>query len=175
VASQPTAALVQPGSPGATTTSAHVAQHLTGEAKFAQQNVDQIVQSVRSQAMAKGGEMQLRLDPPELGILQVSVKMTDGVMSATFTTENANATQALSHSMQQLKQSLEAAGIAVDRIQVRQNEPAASSSNQQSGGEQSQHRGHDQQSHQNQQERREMVRQMWRRVAMGQEAVDVVA
>jgi len=158
-----------------TTTASHLSHALTGEAKFAEQNVDRLVQSVRTQAVAKGGEMQLRLDPPELGILQVSVKMTDGVMSATFTTENANATQALSHSMQQLKQSLEAAGIAVDRIQVRQSEPAAGTSNSQSGGEQSQHRGHDQQSHQNQQERREMVRQMWRRVAMGQDSVDVVA
>ena len=166
VESRPTKAEVQPP-----------AQAMTNEAKFAEQNVDRMVQSVRTIVTQRGGEMQLKLDPPELGVLQVSLKMTDGVMSATFTTENAQATQALSHSLQQLKNSLEGAGISVDRIQVRQSSESnsASSNNSQQGQDGSQQQRGFEQGQQHREDRREQVRQMWRRISMGEVPVDMVA
>jgi flagellar hook-length control protein FliK len=144
--------------------------------RFEQQNVDRMVQSVRAMTQQRGGEMQLKLDPPELGVLQVSVKMADGQLSATFTAETQQAAQSLSHSLQQLKNSLENAGISVDRIQVKQSSDSNSSGNSSSQNDSSsQNRGFDQQQQQSHQDRREAVRQMWRRIALGQVPVDVVA
>ena len=64
--------------------------------------------------------MHIRLDPPELGALQVSVQMKDGVMTATFQTSNDDATKLLSHSLGQLKHALETQGVSVDKLHVTQ-------------------------------------------------------
>ncbi len=83
-------------------------------------NVAKIVTVIGGQLLPNGGTMQIRLDPPELGPLQVSVKVQNGVISATFETSTDDATKLLSHSLSQLKQSLEAQGIGVDRLHVQQ-------------------------------------------------------
>src|SRR6185295_18950970 len=55
------------------------------EAQFADANHDKIVTGVRTQMAAGGnGSMQIRLDPPELGALKVSIEMANGQMTATF-------------------------------------------------------------------------------------------
>ena len=64
--------------------------------------------------------MQIRLDPPELGDLLVQISVRNGVIDASFQTSNADATQMLSHSLAQLKHSLESQGVSVDRLQVAQ-------------------------------------------------------
>src|SRR5690606_21434418 len=74
---------------------------------FAQQNHERIVSSVRTQLLPNGGSMQIRLQPGNLGSMQISVRMVDGVMSASFQTSNAEATRLLSHSLSQLKTTLE--------------------------------------------------------------------
>lgn len=152
-------------------------QSLTPEAKFAQDNVDQVVTSVRTQSISGGGSMNVRLDPPELGALQVAVRMIEGRLTASFTTNNEQATQLLSHSLNHLKSSLEASGVHVDRIEVRQ-APQSESSNSKSNGDGSQQqsqRGFDSQSHQSEQQRKEMVQRMWRKLAYGGDDLDLVA
>src|SRR2546426_408618 len=47
------------------------------EVRFAQTNHESIVTSVRANLLPRGGSMQIRLDPPELGALQVTVEMRD--------------------------------------------------------------------------------------------------
>jgi flagellar hook-length control protein FliK len=151
-------------------------QNLTPEQKFVQDNVDQVVTSVRTQSTAGGGTMNVRLDPPELGALQVAVKMIEGRLTASFTTSNEQATQLLSHSLQHLKSSLEASGVSVDRIEVRQAPPSESSNaKSNSDSQQQQQRGFDGQSQQSEQNRKEMVQKMWRKFAFGTDELDLVA
>jgi flagellar hook-length control protein FliK len=118
--------------------------------------------------------MQIRLDPPELGDLQISINLRDGVMSASFQTSNDEATRLLSHSLGQLKGVLESQGVSVDKLHVQQaprNEP-------------SNHSNHDEHHQQGQahdsparreQERRELLRRMWRRLSEGSDPLDLVA
>lgn len=159
---------------------------VTKEQQFARDNLDNLVTSVRHEAAqaadgTKGGsQMRIRLDPPELGALEVAVKMVDGKMSASFTTSNDQATQLLSHTLNHLKATLEASGVQVDRIQVRQTSDGNASSNQQGSssdgrsgdGRMSQFDGNAQQ---NSQQRKDAVERMWRRFAYGSDDLDLVA
>lgn len=147
----------------------------TPEQKFAHDNIDQVVTSVKTQSLSGGGQMNVRLDPPELGALQVAVKMLEGRLTATFTTSNEQATQLLSHNLHQLKTSLEASGVNVDRIEVRQAPATDSSQNRSNSDPQQQQRGFDSQSQQGEQQRREMVQRMWRKLAFGTDELDLVA
>src|SRR5581483_1130724 len=90
------------------------------EARFAEANHPSIVTGMRGQLLPDGGTMHIRLDPPELGALQVSVHMQDGVMTATFQTSNDDATRMLSHTLGQLKHVLESQGVSVDKLHVTQ-------------------------------------------------------
>ena len=116
--------------------------------------------------------MQIRLDPPELGALQVTVEMRNGVMSATFQTSNDDATRLLSHSMGQLKTALESQGVTVEKIQVQQSPRDQQSASGQDSAAQQQR---DEASARQEQQRREMLQKMWRRVSGVQEPVDLVA
>jgi flagellar hook-length control protein FliK len=151
---------------------------LPPEARFADANHGNLVSSMRAQLMPNGGTMRIRLDPPQLGALQVTVHMRDGVMTAAFETSTDEATRLLSHSLAQLKGVLESQGLNVDKLQVQQapRETQATGRNdnhqqEQSGG------GHQQReaSRQEQQEhqRREMMRRMWRRLSGAGGPLDV--
>jgi flagellar hook-length control protein FliK len=144
------------------------------EVRFAEVNHPNIVSDVRASLLPKGGTMQIRLDPPELGALQVTVEMRNGTVNATFQTSNDDATRLLSHSLGQLKSALESQGVNVDRIQVQQ---APRDQNARNGEQQSnQQQNHQQQQEaQREQQRKEMLRRMWRRLAGVQDSVDLVA
>ena len=64
---------------------------LPPEVRFADANQAKIVSSVHTQLLPNGGSMQIRLDPPELGSMNISVRMRDGVMTATFETSTDQA------------------------------------------------------------------------------------
>ena len=70
-----------------------------------------------------------------------------------------------------------AAGIAVDRIEVRQAAPSSSSSSaRDDGGQQQSDRGFSsQQQQQGEQQRKQMVDRLWRKYAYGTDEVDLVA
>lgn len=140
-------------------------------------NHDKIVQVVKSDLTPNGGSMKIRLDPPELGALQVTVKMNDGVMTASFETSTDNATKMLSHSLGQLKTALESSGVSVEKLHVQQ-APKDSSSNNNSSSDDSrrgQTRGSDEGSQQGRdQQRKEMIRRMWAKLGVG-DPLDLVA
>lgn len=140
----------------------------------ARSNVENIVSSVRAQLLPRGGAMQMRLDPPELGALAISLKLVDGRMTASFTTENAEAARMISHNLGQLKSALEAGGVQVHRLDVKTSAESLSQSRDDESGrnQQKQSEGSWQQS---EQQRREMVNRMWRRYAYGSDELDLVA
>jgi flagellar hook-length control protein FliK len=144
------------------------------EVHFADTNHQSIVTGVRTNLLPHGGSMQIRLDPPELGALQVTVEMRDGTMNATFQTSNDDATRLLSHSLGQLKTALESQGVTIDKIQVQQAPKDHPSSHTPEDGSQ-QHQRRDDADARQEQQRREMLRQMWRRISGGRDPIDLVA
>ena len=122
--------------------------------------------------------MHIRMDPPELGALSVQIDVHDGVVAATFGTSNDEATRLLSHSLGQLRQTLEAAGISVDKLQVQQ-APREHFSGGPNSNSREQERSSGQQAYErsarDDQQRREMLQRMWKRVTVGRDMLDLVA
>jgi flagellar hook-length control protein FliK len=145
---------------------------LPPEQRFSEANHASIISSVKTNLLPHGGSMQIRLDPPELGALQVSVEMRDGAMTATFQTSNEDATRLLSHSLGQLKTALESQGVTVEKIQVQQSPKDSHAKN---GEDSSAQQQRDEANARQENDRREMLRKMWRRVSGTAEPVDLVA
>lgn len=147
------------------------------EARFAEANHPSIVRSIRQELLPTGGTMRLRLDPAELGAIQVTVRMRDGAMTASFETSSDHATSLLSHSLGQLKAALESQGVQVDRLHVQQSPREQSSQQQQQQGGDHPRDSSNPQDHpaRQEQQRRELLRRMWRRMSGGQDPLDLVA
>lgn len=145
------------------------------EVQFAQTNHDKIVTGVQTQLLPHGGTMEIRLDPPELGALKVMVEMRDGVMSATFQTSSEEATQLLSHSLNQLKHVLESQGVSVERLQVQQAPKSDSSNTKDDPNQRQQQATSDDHAARQEQQRKEMMRRMWRRVSGAGDPIDYLA
>ncbi len=98
-------------------------------------------------AHERGGTLQLRLSPPELGALRIQLTVKDGVMSASLETDNASARRVLLDHLPMLRDRLAEQNIRVDRfdVDVRQ---------ENSGGQANPH-GSNQHPHQPQPERAE--------------------
>lgn len=69
-------------------------------------------------AQARGGELQLRLSPAELGSLKLEIKLKDGAMSARVEAENANAKSMLMDNLPVLKERLAEQGIVIEKFDV---------------------------------------------------------
>ncbi len=65
-----------------------------------------------------GQQMQLHLNPPELGALQVDVSLHNGVLTARIEAQTSTAQQILTDNISQLKDSLTQQGVSFDRIDV---------------------------------------------------------
>jgi len=76
-------------------------------------------------------EARLSLTPEHLGHVDVKISMQNGVLTAMFQTETAMAKDALENQMLQLRASLAAQGITVEKIEVAQSEFASQLSQQQ--------------------------------------------
>jgi flagellar hook-length control protein FliK len=147
------------------------------EVRFATANHENIVTSMRAEVLPNGGSMRIRLDPPQLGALQVIVQVRDGLVTAAFETSNDEATRLLGHSLNQLKSVLESHGVAVDKLQVQQapRDANPSGANDDARRDQGGH-SHEQEQHARQeQQRREMLQKMWRRLAGEQDPLDLTA
>jgi flagellar hook-length control protein FliK len=144
------------------------------ETQFIDANHPAIVTGVQTQLLPDGGTMQLHLNPPEMGALQVTVQMHAGVMSAAFETSNDEATRMLSHSLGQLKTALESTGVSVEKMQVQQSPKQQSSSN--NADQQQQKRDpEEQQNARQEQQRRQMLQRMWNKLAGVEDPLDLVA
>ena len=148
---------------------------LPPEAEFATTNHDRIVTSLRSQLLPNGGTMHMRLDPPELGVLQVTVRTQDGVMTASFETSSDQATKLLRHSLGQLKAVLESQGVTVEKLHVQQSPRDQQAGNNSEDRQQQQSQQDSQSSARQEQQRREMLRRMWSRLGIGSDPLDLVA
>jgi flagellar hook-length control protein FliK len=118
--------------------------------------------------------MHIRLDPPELGALTVQIDVRDGIVTASFQTSNDEATRLLSHSLTQLRTTLESAGVTVEKLQVQQSprEQFTSSSHDRDRNPRQQAYEH---SAQDDRQRREMLQRLWRRLTIGRDTLDLVA
>ncbi len=145
---------------------------------FAVENHDAIISGVRTQLLPNGGQMQIKLSPGDLGQMQITVKVVDGVLSATFMTSSDDATRLLSHSLTQLKSALEGQGVSIDRIQVTQGPREAQPSQNQDGRQNQQdnpNRQQQQETMHHEHQRRQLLERMWRRMAGGGDPLDLVA
>lgn len=61
---------------------------------------------------------ELRLDPPDLGPLRVTLSLSDGVATASFVSAHASVRQALESALPQLQQALADAGISLGQADV---------------------------------------------------------
>ncbi|WP_144641549.1 flagellar hook-length control protein FliK [Bordetella genomosp. 13] len=61
---------------------------------------------------------ELRLDPPDLGPLRVTLSLSDGVATASFVSAHASVRQALESALPQLQQALAEAGISLGQADV---------------------------------------------------------
>ncbi len=155
-AAQPAAALLRPA-----------------EESFVDNNHPNIVTALRSQLTPDGGSVRIRLDPPELGALNIQIVIRDGIVSASFQTSNDEATRLVGHSLGQLKHTLETQGVIVDKLHVQQAPRDNPSGN--AGEDAQQQHSQDRSQQQHEQQRREMLHRMWRKVMGGDDAVDVMA
>lgn len=69
-------------------------------------------------AEQRGGEVRLRLSPPELGSLRLQVSVQDGVMVARMETETEAARAQLTNSLPDLRERLAEQGIRVERFDI---------------------------------------------------------
>ncbi len=78
----------------------------------------QIEQGVLSNLNAGGGRLTLQLNPQELGQISVVLSVHQGEVRATIRAENAESVAVLSDQLQQLRNSLEEAGLKVAELDV---------------------------------------------------------
>jgi flagellar hook-length control protein FliK len=76
---------------------------------------------------------ELRLDPPELGPLRISINISDNVAHAVFTSPHAAVRQTVENSLPQLQQLLAQAGISLGQTSVNDQGQADQSFNESFG------------------------------------------
>lgn len=84
---------------------------------------------------------ELRLDPPDLGPLRVSLNLADGVASASFVSAHASVRQAIETAIPQLQQALAQAGISLGQTSVGEQAAQQEFAQQNGGGSQRQGNG----------------------------------
>jgi flagellar hook-length control protein FliK len=69
-------------------------------------------------AQERGGTLQIRLSPPELGAMRLELSVKDGVMTASLETENASARRVLLEHLPALRDRLAEQNIRIERFDV---------------------------------------------------------
>ena len=80
--------------------------------------LDQVVKHMSLQTRGEASEMRMRLDPPSLGEVRVTVRVEEGRMHAQIEVSQPSVKVVLETNMPQLRQSLSDSGIEVRRIDV---------------------------------------------------------
>ncbi|MCC5828260.1 MAG: flagellar hook-length control protein FliK [Phycisphaeraceae bacterium] len=89
-----------------------------------QANVARLGRALNSGIAQRGGSVTLRLNPPEMGLVRVSLQVTDTTVTARFAAQTPEARQMLERSVEQLRASLERHGLHVERLVVREMPPS---------------------------------------------------
>jgi flagellar hook-length control protein FliK len=103
---------------------------------FAETMRGMIVTKFDIRSLNGASEARLTLFPEHLGGVDVRISMQGGVLTAVFMTDTAHAKDMLENQMAQLRSSLQAQGLNVDKLEVTQSESSAVLSGQ-NGQEQS--------------------------------------
>lgn len=77
-------------------------------------DVSQSIQSFQQ----TGGNVRIKLHPPELGALQIDVSLKNGAVSARLEAQSTAAHRALTENLSQLHEALTQLGVTVDRVDV---------------------------------------------------------
>jgi len=144
------------------------------EVHFAETNHPAIVSEIQGKLLPNGGSMDIHLTPQDLGSVHVRVEVRDGSITATFQAADDQTAKLLSHSLSDLKTSLEAQGITVEKLHVTH----APHDQQPSQNNNTNNRDPDRQQQQafhQEQQRRDLMRRMWRRMMKNQDPLDLVA
>jgi flagellar hook-length control protein FliK len=88
----------------------------------------QVVRGLSAMMNQRGGVMNMRLNPPELGELRVQMTLARGVVSAEFQATTAQAHSLLERNLTSLRAALESQGLSVDRLHVHAMPAAVSTS-----------------------------------------------
>ncbi len=110
---------------------APVSERPVGETELARQ----VVHSIRLQAMAGGGEAQVRLRPDYLGELTVAVKVERGVVSASLHAETPAVRQFIEANEASLRQALAEHGLHLDKLTILDEAPQPKSADQERRGQ----------------------------------------
>lgn len=137
-----------------------------------QATADRVATAITTKLLPKGGKMEIRLDPPQLGRIHIDVQVVSGKLTATFTASSDEASRMLGHKLDHLRQSLETGGLTVDRLQVK---TSSESSMRDAGADQSHQQFGGQDARQGQsQDQRDLARRLWKRAMFGTDGLDVV-
>lgn len=93
----------------------------TGDAVKMQQMIDivnQVVERIQSTVQEGTTTMEMQLNPESLGRVLLSVSNRNGVMTASFTVQTAEAKEALESQMFQLRENLEQKNLKVEAVEV---------------------------------------------------------
>lgn len=97
-------------------------------------SLDHVAELVRANVGAKNSTITIRLDPPDLGQIQLDARLRDDVLSIHIQADNAAARDLLHSRMDDLRQALSRHGITVDRFDI-EPRPASPSSHGQGANE----------------------------------------
>ena len=118
---QGTSTLTKSPSSGSSASSARGPSTLT---EYQESRVLQRVLKGLDQLSDKGGQVRLRLHPPELGSLQVTIRIDAQQVSALIEVEHSASREALLNSLPQLQSSLADKGLNVSHLEVQVVEPS---------------------------------------------------
>ncbi len=96
-------------------------------------NLARVARALRSALNQQGGSVTMRLSPPELGLVKISLQVQHGVVSASFEAEQESVRHLLSSQLGQLRESLQSQGLTVERVDVHSRLLSAWSGAQQGG------------------------------------------
>jgi flagellar hook-length control protein FliK len=114
--------------PQTTSTSATNASTAQQSPAPSQENVlDQVVLGLRGNLDPQNGKAEIRLDPPNMGTLKVSIALDKGSLTAQFETSTDVVRDLLNSHIDKLRSVLEGQGITVDHLSVQtaQTQPTA--------------------------------------------------
>lgn len=77
-----------------------------------------VLRGLTTMVNQRGGALTMRLDPPDLGQLRVQMTVMQGVVTASFQAESAQAQQLLERNLAVLRVALEGQGLTVERLTV---------------------------------------------------------
>jgi flagellar hook-length control protein FliK len=95
---------------------------------FKQEGQQQLVEKVRWMVNAKNATAEIRLDPPDLGGINIKINLSGDTAQVSFNVQSSAAKEALDHNAPRLREMLQEQGIELGQSSVQQD----SQSNQQS-------------------------------------------